>query len=43
MLKTLKFKLIFININVFIYSHGIIITLYINDMLILVKSLKEIK
>ena len=43
MLKSLEFKSILTNTSVFIHSYDIIITLYVNDMLILAKSLKEIE
>src|SRR5436190_9400127 len=43
MLKTLEFKLIFINVSISTHSCGIIIALYVDDMLILAKSLKEIE
>ena len=42
-MKSLEFKSILADISIFTHPRGIIITLYIDDMLILVKDLKEIK
>lgn len=42
-LKSIEFKLTLADTSVFTYSHSIIIALYIDDMLILAKSLKELE
>src|SRR5205809_4870367 len=43
MLKSLEFEQTFVNVSVFIHSHDIIVTLYVDDMLILDKNLKKVK
>ena len=42
-LKSLKFEQIFADVSVFIYSCDIIVTLYIDNMLILNNNLKKVK
>ena len=42
-LKFLEFEQILTDISVFIHSHSIIVTLYIDNMLILEKNLKKVK
>src|SRR5947199_3698728 len=43
MLKSLEFEQTLADASVFIHSHDIIVTLYVNDMLILGKNLKKVK
>jgi len=43
MLKSLEFEQILTDVSVFIHSHDIIVTLYVDDMLILEKNFKKVK
>ena len=43
MLRSLEFEQILADASVFIHSCGIIVALYVDDMLILEKNLKEVK
>jgi len=43
MLRSLEFEQILADISVFIHLHSIIVTLYVDNMLILEKNLKKVK